>query len=170
MMEPCPNHREILLLDVHGELKQEERFAWEKHLETCQGCLQERQRLIHTIQIVRDCIPSPELSADEAKSLGLSIHRQLNKRKDGGWWQMAWLGKPRRLVPAFAAISLMIMALGWFSLTELRTSPPFRSLPEYASEEQMIAKDFEVIRNLQFLEEMDALQKLIQVVDDHESI
>ena len=40
-----------------------------------------------------------------------------------------------------------------------------RSVSNLQSEEQILVKDLDIIKNLELLEEMDTLQKLVHVVD-----
>jgi len=80
------------------------------------------------------------------------------------------LGVPNRLIPALAAVSLLIVALGWFTINKVQGPSSFQNLSGLKSEEQIIIKDSEVIDNLELLEEMDTLRKLVQVVDNRDII
>jgi hypothetical protein len=77
---------------------------------------------------------------------------------------------PNRLIPALAAVALLIVALGWFAINKVQSPSSFQNLSGLKSEEQMVAKDLEVIDNLELLEEMDTLRKLVQVVDNRDII
>jgi hypothetical protein len=77
---------------------------------------------------------------------------------------------PNRLIPALAVVSLLIVALGWFTINKVQSPSSFQNLSGLKTEEQMIVKDLEVIDNLDFLEEMDTLRKLVQVVDNRDII
>ena len=164
-MKPCPDHKETLWLDVYGELDPNERPAWEKHLEKCEGCRQERKQLLRLLQTVKASMPSPGLSREEAGALASSIIRKLRGERKETWWRKSLFGIPTRLIPALAAASILIVAFGWFSMKGLRTPSPMRSNSNIQSEEQILVKDFDLIKNLELLEEMDTLQKLVQVVD-----
>jgi len=164
-MKPCPDHKETLWLDVYGELDPNERSAWEKHLETCEGCRQERKQLVRLFQTVKANMPSPTLSREEAEALASSITRKLRGEREETWWRKRVWGIPNRLVPVLAAASILIVALGWFSMKGLRSPSSIGSVSHLKSEEQVLVKDLDIIKDLEFLEEMDTLQKLVQVVD-----
>lgn len=165
-MKACQDRQEILLLDVYGELTPSERPAWEKHLELCEGCRQERDRLRRLLQRLKETVPSPALSPDKVDALAESIKRRLRREREKAWWQRPLWGFPNRLMPALAAVCLVMLVLGWFTLRESGEVSSFQSVSKLNSEEQMIVKDFEVIKNLELLEEMDLLQKLVRVVDE----
>ena len=164
-MKPCPDHKETLWLDVYGELDPNERPAWEKHLETCEGCRQERKQLVRLLQTVKGTMPSPTLSREEAEALAGSITRKLRGEREETWWRKRVWGIPNRLVPVLAAASILIVALGWFSMKGLRSPSSIGSISHLKTEEQVLVKDLDIIKDLEFLEEMDTLQKLVQVVD-----
>ena len=169
-MKACPNHQETLWLDVHGELDPIKRSVWERHLETCTGCREERQRLLGLLDLVRDEMGLPQLSSKKASALSWSIKRGLREQRETTRWWKALLGMPNRLIPALAAVSLVIVALGWFAINKVQRPSSFQNLSDLKLEEQMIVKDLEVIDNLDFLEEMDTLRKLVQVVDNRDII
>lgn len=164
-MKPCPDHKETLWLDVYGELDPNERPAWEKHLETCEGCRQERKQLLRLLETVKAAMPSPALSREKARALVSSITRKLRGEREETWWQKRLIGIPHRLIPALAAASILIVAFGWFSMKGLRSPSSMRSISNLQSEEQILVKDLDIIKNLELLEEMDTLQKLVQAVD-----
>ena len=164
-MKPCPDNKETLWLDVYGELDTHERPAWEKHLETCEGCRQERKQLLRLLQTVKVNTPSPPLSRQRAGVLVSSITRKLREEREEKWWQKRLLGIPNRFIPALAAASILIVAFGWFSMKGFRGPSSMRSISNLKSEEQILVKDLDIIKNLELLEEMDTLQKLVHVVD-----
>ena len=165
-MKPCPEHRETLRLDVYGELDPGKRPAWEKHLETCESCRQEREQLALLLQTVKGNMPTPRLSHEEAETLASAITRKLRGEREEAWWRKRVWGVPNRLVPALAAASILIGALGWFGIKGFRTSSSIRNVSHLKSEEQILVKDLDIIENLELLEEMDTLQKLVHVVDN----
>jgi len=169
-MKACPNHQETLWLDVYGELDPMKRSVWERHLETCPGCREERQRLLGLLDLVRDEMGAPLLSPKRASTLSWSIKRGLKERRATARWWKGLLGMPNRLIPAVAAVSLIIVALGWFAINKVQSPTLLQNLSGLKSEEQMVVKDLEVIDNLELLEEMDTLRKLVQVVDNRDII
>ena len=169
-MKPCQDHQETLLLDVYGELAPGEREAWEKHLEACAGCRHERERLHQFLQKIKEVMPAPSLEPEKAGALADTIMKDLQREKEKTWWRGRRWGIPNRLVPALAAACLVILAFAWFGTREVETPSTLRTGGRLTSEQQMIAKDLEVIRNLELLEEMEVLEKLVQVVDERNSL
>ncbi len=169
-MKACPNHQETLWLDVYGELGPVKRSVWERHLETCPGCREERRRLFGLLDLVRDETDPPLLSPKKASALSWSIKRRLREQRATTRWWKGLLGMPNRLIPALAAVSLVIVALGWFAINKVQSPSSLQNFSGLKSEEQVIVKDLEVIENMDFLEEMDTLRKLVQVVDNRDII
>jgi hypothetical protein len=167
-MKACSKRQETLWLDIYEELNPNERQAWEQHLENCPGCREERQRLLHLLQRVKDEMPPPELSVERARALSWSIKRVLRDQGAVTRWRKRILGVPNRLIPALVAACLLIGVFGWFTIDKLQSPSTFQNLSGLNSEEQMSVKDLEVIDNLELLEELDTLQKLVQVVDHRE--
>ena len=164
-MEPCPEYRETLWSDVYGELDLGKRPAWEKHLETCEGCRKEREQLALLLQTVEGNMPTPTLSRKAAETLTSAITRKLRGEREETWWQKRVWGVPHRLIPALAAASILIGVLGWFGIRGLLSPSSLRSVSHLKSEEQILVRDLDIIENLELLEEMDTLGKLVQVFD-----
>lgn len=169
-MKFCQDRQETLLLDVYDELAPHARSAWEAHLEACQGCRQERDRLRQLLQQMKEVMRSPTLSPEKAGALADSILEALKGERRGAWWQGKLWGFPSRLIPAVASVCLVIAAFAWFGMRETESPSTFQAKTDLHSEQQMIAKDLEVIRNLELLEEMEVLEKLVRVVDERNSI
>ncbi len=167
-MKPCPDREEALWLDVYGALAPEERRALERHLETCEPCRQERQRLLRFLQLFREAMPPPALSPEKARALHSSIMRTMEEERAKTWWRKRILGVPIKPIPALVAASLLVAALGWFGLTKFQVPSPVQPVSSIKTEEQMIVKNLEIIENLELLEEMDALRKLVQVLDQRD--
>ena len=169
-MKPCQDFQETLLLDVYGELAPPVRKAWEGHLEVCEGCRAERERLHQFLRQLKEALPSPSLSPEKARALADSILQELEKEGEKKWWKERFWRFPNRLVPAIAAVCLVIVVFGWLSIREAKIPPLFRAGTKLSSEQQMIARDLEVIRNLELLEEMEVLEKLVRVVDERNAL
>ncbi|MBW2203448.1 MAG: hypothetical protein JRF52_04955 [Deltaproteobacteria bacterium] len=164
-MEPCPDYKETLCLDVYDELDPNERPNWERHLEECEACREERKRLVGMIQTVKEAVPSPELSPEKAQAIARSIKRQMRNEREGMWWRVNLFGRSNRLIPAYATACLLIVALSWFSLNEFKRPGAVQMIPDLALEEQIISEDLDVIRNLDLLQEMEVLEKLVKFLD-----
>lgn len=164
-MKPCPDHNETLWLDVYGELDPNERPAWEKHLETCEGCRQEREQILRLLKAVKVNMPSPALSHEKAGALVRSITRKLREKREEKWWRKQPWGIPNKFIPALAAACILIVVFSWLSMKGPKSSSSMRSISNLKSEEEILVKNFDIIQNLELLEEMDTLQKLVQVID-----
>jgi len=161
---------EILWLDVYGELPSGERSAWQNHLEVCEGCRQERERMRRLIHRMRETMHSPELSQREQTTLTSAIKRQLKEDRGRGRWLAGLMRRPVRLIPAMAAACLLIVAFGWFGLKEFKTSFQGPDTARRPSEQQMIAKNIDILNNLELFEEMDTIRKLVQLGDEKDVI
>jgi hypothetical protein len=164
-MEPCPDYKETLWLDVYVELDPNERPNWERHLEECEACREERKQLLGMIQTVKEAVPSPALSPEKAQAIASSIKRKMSNEREDVWQRKRLFGTANRLIPALATICLLIVALSWFSLQELKKPPAVQMISDLALEEQIISEDLDVIRNLELLQEMETLEKLVKFLD-----
>lgn len=166
-MKNCPDYQETLWLDVHGELDPRDRPDWEDHLKTCVACREERERVRHLMARIRDGMPLPVLSNEKARTLSRSIRGRLRAEiSETSWWRR-FVNAPNRFVPALAAAILLVLAVTWFS-QDLFHSPTV--LINRDQENKMAVNDGEVIRNLELLEEMDTLQKLVQALEQKETM
>ena len=166
-MKACPDRYESLLLDVYGELDPVERPLLEQHLASCLGCRDERQYLLRLLDRIREEMPARELSADKARVMSLSVRRGLVEEKGSlPWWKGLFVS-PTRLIPALAAACLVVVSVGWFSLKTLQ-GPVLEQRRNLNPEKQMIQNDFEVISNLDFLQDLDVVNELVRVVDEKE--
>ena len=82
------------------------------------------------------------------------------------WWRR-FINTPRRFVPAAAAAMLLAVAVAWFSQKNLSSTTGVNH-PDSGNE--IAVTDGEVIRHLELLEEMDTLRKLVQVLDEKETM
>jgi hypothetical protein len=115
---------------------------------------------------MKEIIPTPELSPMQSRELTDAITRKLGEKQKKSWWQKWDLTGGYRLIPALAAACLIIVALGWFSLKVLNDSPSSQPIVGQNGGSSLITEDMEVIENLEFLEEMDILDKLVERVDN----
>lgn len=165
-MEPCRVHEETLLLDVYGELGANERAAWEKHLEACPACREEREKIIQLLHRVRQTTPVPHLSRQEADALSQAVKRKLADSKDEGrWWDRRVSVSVRTLAAATACCVIFIS--GWLAARWMDSSS--RDLGSTRAV-QLSQKDMELIRNLELLEELETLRKLVHVIDQEEAL
>ena len=165
-MEPCQDYKEKLILYAYGELDQKERSALEGHLRKCEGCRRERERMSRFSDRMKETMSTPELPPAQTRDLTGAIMRKLGEKQKISWWRKWDLTGGYRFIPALAAACLIIVTLGWFSLKVLNDSPSSQPILSQNGEVSLISEDMEVIENLEFLEEMDILDKLVERVDD----
>lgn len=164
-MKPCPDYKEILWLDVYGELNPHQHPAWEKHLQNCEACRQERKRILELIQIVKTTMTSPSLAPDPTDALASSIAQKIRNESEEMTWKRRVLIKPHKLIPALVMAFFLIVALGWFSLKGIRNFTSVQRVPDLALEEQVSSEDLDIIKNLELLREMEVLEKLVKFLD-----
>ena len=162
-MKVCADRRDALLLDIHGELPVDEQPAWQMHLDTCPGCRQERQELVWLLKAAKEAMPLPALSPERANALRESIMMGWRARRAPVWWRGLSFGMSLRPVPALVAAGFLVVVLGWFGLQGLRSTS--HTVPGPKAPEQVMVSEAEVIENLDLLEHLDDIERLVRVVD-----
>jgi len=164
-MDYCREWQETLWLDVHGELTPDERLEWEKHLETCSPCYQERERLLQMLKSVTEAIPEPTLSREDTGALYHAVTGKLKAEHLGkSRWREWFFHGYIRPVHALAACCLLIIAFGWFGLRGPQQTTRVGTISDLGRQEQVIVKEIDLLENLELLEEMDTIEKLDQVL------
>lgn len=167
-MKACFGRQEALLLDVYGELPAGDRPAWESHLEGCAGCREERQRLVQMLLAARKAMPAPGVLPQETKALQECITRRWTAARSTRWWHGLFLAMPLRPVPALVVGCLLLAAVGWFGLRGFQTR--LLNGPVAKTPEQVMVTDLEILENLDLLEEMDDVEKVVRVVDQRDIV
>lgn len=163
-MSACEDQKSIIMLDVYGELKDEERARLEQHLEICEGCRKEKRHMLQVIGQIKATMESRELSATDAKKMMNTITLKLNRARNLKWWSQIFTYSPSRLIPAVAAASILIVIASILGYNRFLANNQFQPTASIQTE-QLSAQDFEIIQNLDLLRDMEALQKLVQAVD-----
>ena len=163
-MNTCPEHRDTLLLDVHGELDPKERITWEHHLAVCESCRHEKKELLDLIQAAQEAMPSNVLSPEDAHALYSSIVHTLRTENRNPWWE-GFFKRPRRLVLSLATACLLILLAGWFSLKDFRNPDKVLNISDSVIVEQNMENNEDLLENLELLQEMEFLEKLVNLLD-----
>ena len=79
------------------------------------------------------------------------------------WWRGLFFGMSLRPVPALVAAGFLLVALGWFGVQGLRSMSHTLRGPE--APKQIMVSDAEVIENLDLLEHIDEIERIVRVVD-----
>ena len=160
-MGTCSDHRKTLIMDVHGELTDEERVAWEQHLAVCESCRKEKEQLSAFVRDAREGFSVPPLSSEEEHRAFSNVLRRLRLEQPGDVpRRLGW-----RIAPAFAACIVILFA-GWFGLKDSRGPDTLGINTNGASEEKSMNEDQELIENMDLLQEMDAVEQLVNLLDE----
>jgi len=155
-MKICEKYDQMLLLDVYGELPQVEGDQLKHHINACPLCREKAEELHGLIRAVRETVPLPKLSVWESRNLSRTVMLSLKKENKG------WQRFPRlRFVPALLTACLLLFFTGWFGLGQWQKGPAAM----LKAEEMQIIKNYEMISNLDLLEDMDDVEKLVKTVD-----
>ena len=165
-MQACNRQKENIMLYVYKELDTTATIALENHLETCEACRYEAERLLRLLGKLRESAAVPELSAEEVKSLVTNIKRKLDARHGEIWWRKYLDYRPSRMIPVIATACVLILTAGIIGYVKLSETKGFQLFSRDQKEELILSNgDLEILKNLDFLKEMDAIQKLSRVVD-----
>jgi len=164
----CADRRETLLLDIHGELPASEQAAWQRHLEACPGCRQERQELVWLLESAREAMRLPKLAPERANALRESVMMGWRANRVPVWWRGLFFGMSLRPVPALVAAGFLLVVVGWFGMRGLRSTSHTLRGPE--APKQVMVSDAEVIENLDLLEHIDDIERIVQVVDHRDIV
>lgn len=167
-MEACRAYKESLLLDVYGELGFKERAEWERHLEGCPSCREERRKMLLFLDRIQQSTQAPELSPERAEALSHALQarapgRETNSRR----WERMVPFAPARALAAVTAACFLVVISGWLALTWFERPA---SGPDISGEIQLTQRELEVIRNLELLEELETLRKLVHAIDHNDAM
>jgi hypothetical protein len=158
-MQACRIHHETLILEATGELNDDGlRQRWKAHLDVCPACRTEKERLTRLIGKMRDTATPDELSGVAAHLMAMRVLREVRRpdprRRGSGW------------LPRFApvGVSLLVLVAGVVYYFQDHF-PGTDKMADLRIEEQVPSQDIEVIRQLDFLRNLDTIEKLVHVVD-----
>lgn len=164
-MQACEHQKENLTLYVYGELDPVAGRKVENHLENCEGCRHEYQRLSTILAKVRQASVAPQLTPWEARAMAANISRTLKAGPGRTGWRQYLDFMPSRLIPAAAMAAALVIAVAVVGYLNLNKTPGLAPVSLNQNEEIMLSDtDLEILDNLELLKEMDAIQKLSRVV------
>jgi hypothetical protein len=165
-MASCHNQKENLVLYVYGELDSNSGREIEDHLAKCKSCRLEYEQLSSLLGNIKEAVASPELSPKQVNSLVANIKWKLNDRQKEKWWRRYLDFRPARMITAVAAACILIIVVGIIGYVKNTDTNEFQPIADRQNKGVMLSDtDLEIVKNLEFLKEMDAIQKLSQVVD-----
>ena len=163
-MSACQDQKSSIILDVYGDLNAEARSRLKQHLEICEGCRKEKWHMLKVIGKLKATMQSPELSATEAKRMTNAIAWRLNHARHRKWWSPIFAYRPSRVIPALTAAGILIVIAGIVGYNIFTADHQYHSTASIQAE-QLSSQDMEIIQNLDLLRDMEAIQKLVQAVD-----
>jgi len=165
-MKACSHQKENLVLHLYGELDPTARQEVENHLKRCPGCRHEREQLFSLQQMLRKTAGVPDLSPQEVNSLVTEIKAKLKNARTEKWRRRYLDVRPARLMPAIATACLVIITAGIIGYIKYNDTNEINPFFKQQSQGMMVSDtDLEILKNLDLLKEMDAIQKLSRVVD-----
>jgi anti-sigma factor RsiW len=166
-MKSCPEYKEAVILDAHGELDSSARAVWETHLQTCRACQEERLRLLKMLGGLKETLRHPAIPQGQSESLVKSVRVSLSReKKAAGGWRDLFSGRPLRLMPAMASLCVLVIALSIFGLRSVQGPSRIQTESDSKPWGELKAEDLEIIRNMDLLREMDWVQRLVQAIDE----
>jgi hypothetical protein len=106
------------------------------------------------------------LSPKHVKSLVANIKWKLNDRQKEKWWRRYLDFRPARMITAIATACILIIVVGIIGYVKNTDTNEFQPVAGRQNKGVILSDtDLEIVKNLEFLKEMDAIQKLSQVVD-----
>ena len=165
-MEICQKEKKNLVLYAYGELDANSGKEIEEHLASCKFCRSEYQQMLSLLGNIKETVTSPELSPKQVNTLVTNIKWELEDRKKTKWWRRYRDLRPVQMIPVIATACILIIAAGIIGYVKTNDTNGFQPIAGQQGEELMLSDtDLEIVKNLEFLKEMDAIQKLSQVVD-----
>ena len=157
-MQACRMYHETLSLDATGALIDDGlRRQWEAHLAACSACRVEKERLTRLLGKMRETATPAELSGAEAHLMAMRVLREVHRpteRRMGGWLP--------RFAPVAAGLAVLVAASVYYFQDRFSGADKMADL---RIEDQVPLQDIEVIRQLDFLKNLDTIEKLVNVVD-----
>jgi hypothetical protein len=167
-MNGCPEYKEILSLDIHGELDAASRARWESHLRTCAACNEERLQLTRLVERVKEAMSPPPLVREETNRLLKAVRSGVNRGEERRSHVWQWFSRPWKVGPALATACVFAAMVSIWSLGTFDSLFTGEKRSETDSLKKVRQEDAEIIRNLDFLRQMDSVEKLVNTLDESE--
>ena len=167
-MSACLDKEKTLLLDAYEELDPQELAAWEKHIQTCDGCLHEKNRIYKLLRDIKQSIDQPDFNSKMEKILAENITHKVRKKKEAGIKRKKKPGKILWPLPAMAAACIVVLVIGTYSFKIFQTASKNHYQEDSNLAEMISTEELEIISNLDMLKDMDSISKIVQLVDHSE--
>jgi len=125
----CRRYSKWLILYLYGDVTDDERRRFEKHLETCAPCRQELEAFQAIIDNAQEqAVPNPsEQVLNEIRSAAHNATTGSGQRVPGRLWEYQWYGVRARLAAAAACI---VLVAGVVLLARVVGREPGQVVPE----------------------------------------
>lgn len=164
-MSACPHYQKTLWLDVYDELAPSDRINWEAHLDTCEGCQAEKERMAQMVATMRENMPVPPtaaLSPERLKQLSDETPSSIISLR---WWRESLFNNRYKLIPAMATLGLLLFVAGIFNYKSVLMPGSHTANVGQTISENVVASEMDILENLDLLEDMETVQRLIHVVE-----
>jgi hypothetical protein len=169
-MKSCPEYEEFLLLDAYGELDPRSKSLWGAHLASCRACKEESRRMLQMVATVKETLTPPPLTAHAGERLVKAVRESANEAGDSAWplwgsvWQ--WFCRPWRFSTALATACVFAVLVSLLSLGPFQGLFHRNGTPGQEAVQTLGSEDVEIINHLDFLRQLDSLQRLVQTLDE----
>ncbi len=164
-MISCPHVTRLLIRQTAESLNDQEQRAVKAHLKICPACRQEQERIQGLLARAREQTRPGRMSRAESEQVLDAVHDRLDLEPRTSPTWPALLKRPMVLVPAAAACAALAGVLVLTFQFERSPGHPDSALHQAAHNEEL---DREVIQNLDLLQDMETIQKLVSITDDDE--
>lgn len=164
-MSACPRYQKTLWLDVYNELAPSVRKDWEAHLDTCSDCQAEKGRMVQMVTAMRENMTVPPTAALSPERLKQLSDETTSSIFTANWWREAFFNNRLKLIPAVATLGLLLFVAGMFNFeTVLNPGSQTTNIGQIVSD-NMVTSEIDILQNLDLLEDMETVQRLIHVVE-----
>jgi hypothetical protein len=166
-MNICPEYKEILFLDIYGELDSISRSKWQAHLKGCAVCKKEHARMTGLVGRVREIMTPPPLAPPETRSLIRAARAEMihgeERTSRASRLSRHWRFSPALATACVFAAMISIWSLGTFDSFLNKDRSPGKD-----HWQGLRAEEVEIIRNFDLLKQMDSVEKLVHTLDEPE--
>ena len=165
-MISCSKAQELLIKQTVDALEEPESLAVQAHLEICPECRLEKEQLHGLLNRAREQTRPKRLNRAEAEGLMDAVTARLAQDSRPAKATPRLLKRPMILIPAAAACASLAAALILTFQVNRTNVHDGISLKQSA---QLQEPDLEVIQNLDLLQDLETIQKLVSITHDEQS-
>ena len=169
------------MLDIFGELNQDFKADWERHLKSCPDCRAEKNATTRALEITKTVLEAPVLEEYEAAAMRNRVIRELTSAPKSLRGRKRPFFFSRAFIPVLTSACVLLIVLG-FMASKFLTGPEINTGTQLAItqehlpvidtgtrlasyQEHLQAEDIDIINNMDLLRNLDALDKLSKVID-----